>query len=243
MWTLSAGVPIGRRSPRKRGPYSTPKHNLHGRLTDDGQTPAVGHADTAQPSRRSALRVGRKAAADDAGRAGQLSKRQVVAYSRLAADAGRILAAMRPNDQQRFAALVAEFIELLSAWPPSSIVGFGRTPGVWAERGDLVFIGCLRGFDQGREWTSPDGSNCADAILTSLVLRTAARAVLAIYRNWHRGCGHVGAWRRQRMTSSHNPAGVVGALPSPGFPNQRNPQSSIKKLVLQHSRTPSWLSR
>ena len=28
MWTLSPGVPIGCRSPRKRGPYSTPKHNL-----------------------------------------------------------------------------------------------------------------------------------------------------------------------------------------------------------------------
>ena len=26
MWTLSPGVPIGCRSPRKRGPYSTPKH-------------------------------------------------------------------------------------------------------------------------------------------------------------------------------------------------------------------------
>ena len=28
MWTLSPGVPIGCRSPRKRGPYSTPKHTL-----------------------------------------------------------------------------------------------------------------------------------------------------------------------------------------------------------------------
>ena len=26
MWTLSLGVPIGCRSPRKRGPYSTPVH-------------------------------------------------------------------------------------------------------------------------------------------------------------------------------------------------------------------------
>ena len=26
MWTLSPGVPIGCRSPRKRGPYSMPKH-------------------------------------------------------------------------------------------------------------------------------------------------------------------------------------------------------------------------
>ena len=28
MWTLSLGVPIGCRSPRKRGPYSTPVHRL-----------------------------------------------------------------------------------------------------------------------------------------------------------------------------------------------------------------------
>ena len=30
MWTLSPGVPIGCRSPRKRGPYSTPKHSKVG---------------------------------------------------------------------------------------------------------------------------------------------------------------------------------------------------------------------
>jgi len=28
VWTLSPGVPIGCRLPRKRGPYSTPKHNM-----------------------------------------------------------------------------------------------------------------------------------------------------------------------------------------------------------------------
>ncbi len=28
MWTLSPGVPIGCRSPRKRGPYSMPIHKL-----------------------------------------------------------------------------------------------------------------------------------------------------------------------------------------------------------------------
>ena len=31
--TLSPGVPIGCRSPRKRGPYSTPKHTLQPRPT------------------------------------------------------------------------------------------------------------------------------------------------------------------------------------------------------------------
>jgi ABC-type transport system substrate-binding protein len=33
VWTLVPGVPIGRRSPRKRGPYSTPNHKL---LADAG---------------------------------------------------------------------------------------------------------------------------------------------------------------------------------------------------------------
>ena len=41
MWTLSAGVPIGCRSPRKRGPYSMPKHTQ----------PAISFA--CQPSMRS----------------------------------------------------------------------------------------------------------------------------------------------------------------------------------------------
>ncbi|MGA7790284.1 MAG: ABC transporter substrate binding protein, partial [Xanthobacteraceae bacterium] len=29
VWTLSPGVPIGCRLPRKRGPYSTPKHSVY----------------------------------------------------------------------------------------------------------------------------------------------------------------------------------------------------------------------
>jgi len=40
MWTLSPGVPIGCRSPRKQGPYSTPIHSLVDKLAKaKGVTP------------------------------------------------------------------------------------------------------------------------------------------------------------------------------------------------------------